>query len=159
MLPQEIVNLCEERPNQLLHKYFGNLVHEAAIERPETIGEYTKELPLKIEAEFRTFLEELWKEYAPAELKGTPLVLEEQKLRKLMTDDDREMIEPAYKDATEITLWERITKSNHEDVTYYKGLLLEYTRDLLMVMREDFLEEITGKHIKNKAFEEDYNLK
>ena len=153
MTPQEIASLCEEKQNQLLHKYFGNLVHEAAIERPETIGEYTKDLPLKIEVEFRTFLEELWKEHAPAELKGTPLVLEEQKVRKLMTDDDRELIEPAYKDATGITLWERITKSNHEDVTYYKGLLLEYTRDLLMVMRQDFLEEITGKHIKNKAFE------
>ena len=155
MTPQEIANLCETKQNQLLDKYFGNLVHEAAIERPETIGEYTKDLHLKIEAEFRSFLEELWKEHAPAELKGTPLVLEEQKLRKLMTDDDCELIEPAYKDATEITLWERITKSNHEDVTYYKGLLLEYTRDLLMVMRQDFLEEITGKHIKNKAFEED----
>ena len=155
MTTQEIASLCEEKQNQLLHKYFGNLVHEASIERPETIGKYTKELPLKIEAEFCTFLEELWKEHAPAELKGTPLVLEEQKVRKLMTDDDREMIGSAYKDATEITLWERITKSNHEDVTYYKGLLLEYTRDLLMVMRQDFLEEITGKHIKNKAFEED----
>ena len=155
MIPQEIVNLCETKQNQLLNKYFGNLVHEAAIERPETIGEYTKDLPLKIEAEFRTFLEELWKEYAPAELKGTPLILEEQQLRKLMTDDDREIIEPAYKDATEITLWERITKSNHEDVSYYKDLLKEYTRDLLMVMRLDFLEEITGKHIKNKAFEKD----
>ena len=155
MISQEIVNLCGTKQNQLLNKYFGNLVREAAIERPETFGEYTKDLPLKIEAEFRTFLEELWKEHAPAELKGTPLVLEEQKVRKLMTDDDREMIGPAYKDATEITLWERITKSNHEDVTYYKGLLLEYTRDLLMVMRQDFLEEITGKHIKNKAFEED----
>ena len=155
MTPQEIASLCEEKQNQLLHKYFGNLVHEAAIERPETIGEYTKDVPLKIEAEFRTFLEELWKEHAPAELKGTPLVLEEQKVRKLMTDDDHELIEPAYKAATEITLWERITKSNHEDVTYYKGLLLEYTRDLLMVMRQDFLEEITGKQIKNKAFEED----
>lgn len=155
MTPQEIVNLCETKQNQLLDKFFGNLVHEAAIERPETIGAYTKDLPLKIEAEFRTFLEELWKEHAPEELKGTPLLLEEQKLRKLITDDDREMIEPAYKEATEITLWERITKSNHEDVTYYKGLLQEYTRDLLLVMRQDFLEEITGKHIKNKAFERD----
>ena len=155
MTQDEIKDLCREKEQELLEKYFGNLVHEAAIERPETIGEYTKDLPLKIEAEYRTFLEELWKEHAPAELKGTPLVLEEQQVRKLMTEDDREMIEPAYKDATEITLWERITKSNHEDVTYYKGLLLEYTRDLLMVMRQDFLEEITGKHIKNKAFEED----
>ena len=154
MTPQEIATICEKKQNQLINKYFGNLVQEAAIERPETIGEYTKDLPLKIEAEYRNFLEELWQEHAPAELQGTPLVLEEQKLRKLMTDDDRELIEPAYKDATEITLWERLTKSNHEDVTYYKGLLLEYTRDLLLTMRQDFLEEITGKHITNKAFEE-----
>lgn len=150
----QIETLCEEKQDELLNKYFGNLVQEAAIERPETIGEYTKDLPLKIEAEYRTFLEALWQEHAPEKLKGKPLILEEQKLRKLMTDDDREMIEPAYKEATERTLWERITKSNHEDVTYYKGLLQEYTRDLLLIMRNDFLEEITGKHIKNKAFEE-----
>ena len=155
MTTREIANLCEAKQSQLLSKYFGNLVHEAAIERSETIGEYTKDLPLKIEAEFRSFLEDLWQEHAPVELKGTPLILEEQQLRKLMTDDDREIIEPAYKDATEITLWERITKSNHEDVSYYKDLLKEYTRDLLMVMRQDFLEEITGKHIKNKAFEKE----
>ena len=114
---------------------------EAAIERPETIGEYTKDLPLKIEAEYRAYLEELWKEHAPDELKGTPLVLEEQKLRKLMTDDDREMIEAAHKDATEQTLWERITKTNHKDVTYYKGLLKRYTEELLLALRCDFMED------------------
>jgi len=150
-----IENLCKAKELELLNKYFGNLVKEAVIERPETIGEYTKDLPLKIEAEYRAFLEDLWKEHAPDDLKGTPLVLEEQKLRKLMTDDDRELIDVAHKDATEHTLWERITKTNHKDVTYYKGLLQEYTRDLLMVMREDFLEEITGQHIENKAFEDD----
>lgn len=149
-----IEKLCKEREQELLKKYFGNLVKEAAIERPESLGEYTKDLPLKIEAEYRAYLEELWAEHAPEELKGTPLVLEEQMLRKLMTDDDREAIEVAHKDAVTQTLWERITKTNHKDVTYYKGLLLEYTRDLLMVMREDFLEEITGHHIENKAFEE-----
>lgn len=122
--------------------------------RPETIGEYTKDLPLKIEGEYRIFLEGLWKEYAPDGLKGTPLVLEEQRLRKLMTGDDREEIDVAYKDATTITLWEKITKSNHEDVTYYKGLLCEYTKELLMIMRIDFLEEITGEYISCKAFQE-----
>ena len=112
-------------------------------------------MPLKIEAEYKAFLEELWKECAPKELKGTQLILEEQKLRKLMTDDDREMIDTAHKNAMEQTLWERITGSNHSDVTYYKGLLEAYTRDLLLVMREDFLEEITDHPIKNKAFEDD----
>lgn len=155
MNPNEIANLCKEKEQELLNKYFGNLVNEAATVRPETIGEYTKDLPLKIEGEYRIFLEGLWKEYAPDGLKHTQLVLEEQKLRKLMTDDDREGIEEVYKDATTITLWEKITKSNHEDVTYYKRLLEEYAKDLLFVMREDFLEEVTGHHIKNKAFEDD----
>ena len=155
MTKEQVIALCKEKEQELLNKYFGNLVKEAAIERPETIGEYTKDLPLKIEAEYRAFLEELWNKYAPDDLKGTSLVLEEQKLRKLMTDDDRELIEEAHKDATEQTLWERITKTNHKDVTYYKGLLEEYTRDLLMVMREDFSEEISGQHINNKTFEGD----
>lgn len=139
----------------MLEKYFGNLVEEAAIECPETIGGYTKDLPLRIEAEYGTFLKELWEGHVPKELRGTPLILEEQKLRKLMTDDDREGIEEAYKDAKKVTLWEKITKSNHKDVTYYKGLLYEYTKDLLFVMREDFLEEMTGHHIRNKMFEDD----
>ena len=155
MISEQLITLCKEKEQELLDKYFGNLVREAAIEHPETIGEYTKDLPLKIEAEYRAFLEELWNEYAPEGLKGAPLVLEEKKLRKLMTDDDRELIDEAHKDAAEQTLWERITRTNHKDVTYYKGLLQEYTRDLLMVMREDFLEEITGHHIKNKTFEDD----
>lgn len=155
MANEQIKTLCKEKEQELLNKYFGNLVQEAARERPETIGEYSKDLPLRIEAEYKEFLEELWQEHAPEELKGIPLILEEQKLRKLMTDDDRELIDEAHKDATEQTLWERITKTNHKDVTYYKGLLQEYTRDLLMVMREDFLEEITGHHIENKTFEDD----
>lgn len=154
MIQNEIVKLCIGKEQELLNKYFGNLVNEAAIEMPETIGEYTKDLPLKIEAEYRKFLEKVWEKHVPVELKGTPLVLEEQKLRKLMTDDDREGIDAAYKDASTVTLWEKITKSNHKDVTYYKGLLFEYTKDLLLVMRHDFLEEITGEHINSKAFEE-----
>ena len=155
MANEEIRRLCKQKEQELLNKFFGDLEKDAVETRPEIIGEYSKDLPLKIEAEYKSFLEELWKEYAPEELKGTPLVLEEQKLRKLMTDDDRELINEAHKDATEQTLWERITKTNHKDVTYYKGLLLAYTRDLLMVMGEDFLEEVTGHHIKNKAFEDD----
>ena len=152
MTKQKVITLCKEKEQELLNKHFGNLVKEAAAERPETIGKYTKDLPLQIEAEYRAYLEGLWNDFAPEELKGTPLVLEEQKLRELMTDKDRELMEKAHIDASEQTLWERITKTNHKDVTYFKGLLQEYTRDLLMVMREDFLEEITGHNIENKAF-------
>lgn len=141
--------ICKEKEQELLGKYFGNLVKEAAVARPETIGEYTKDLPLNIENEFREFLVGLWKQYS-----DTPLVLEEQKLRWLMTEDSREAVDAAYIDAQRITLWERITRLKHKDVTFYKGLLHEYTKELLMIMRLDFLEEITGKHINCKAFED-----
>ena len=91
---------------------------------------------------------------APSNLKGTPLVLEEQKLREIVTSDDRELVAHAYKNATRRTLRERITKMNHKDVRDYKALLKEYTRELLDTARLDFMEEITGVHISNKTFEE-----
>lgn len=77
-----------------------------------------------------------------------------QKAKHRTPTSERRMIDSAYEEATKLMPWERITKTNHKDVTYYKGLLQEYTRDLLFVMRNDFLEEITGQHIKNKTFEE-----
>lgn len=126
-----------------MEKYFGRLVFEAAYVQPETISGYPKELPLKIEAEYKAFLESLWKEYAPEGQKGTPLVLEDQHLRIRFTDDEREAVDEALKDAKKQTLWELITRTNHKDVTYYKGLLEEYTRELFLVMRADFLEEFS----------------
>lgn len=149
MTTEQIEKLCKEKELDLLDKYFGNLDKEVIIERPETIGEYEKELPLKIEAEFKEYLLDIWKEINP----DKECVFEEQKLRELMTEDDREGIEYAYKDAVEQTIWERITQTNHKDVTYYKVLLKEYTQELLTCMRLDFLEEITGEVIKNKTFE------
>ena len=146
---EEIAKLCKEKELDLLDKYFGNLDKEAIKERPETIGEYEKELPLKIEAEFKEYLLGIWKEINP----DKECVFEEQKLREVMTEDDREDIEYAYKDAVEQTIWERITQTNHKDVSYYKVLLKEYTQELLTCMRLDFLEEITGEVIKNKTFE------
>ena len=48
-----------------------------------------------------------------------------------------------------------IANTNHKDVTFYKGLLEAHAKDLLFVMRTDFLEELTGKFIKNKTFEKE----
>lgn len=155
MSNKQIERTCIEKEQELLNKYFGNLTKEAAIERTNTIGEYTKDLPSKIEREYFAFLEDLWKNNTQGEHKISDLVLEEKKLRGLMTENSFEMIEEAYKNAIEQTLWEKITKSNHEDVAFYKGLLHKYTQDVLMLMRKDFLEEITNNHIKNKSFEED----
>lgn len=138
----DVQKLCSEKVDSLLTKYFGNLVKEAAIDCPEIIGNYDLGLPLRIESEYRDFLQELWKEIAPNDQRTIDALLNQQKLRDKMTEDDREGIAYAYRNAQQRTLWERITQTNHKDVTYYKGLLEEYTRELLFCMKHDFLEEV-----------------
>lgn len=150
----EIEQLCRDKEHELIEKYFGNLIREAAYERLDTIGEYTPDLPLKVENEYKAFLEEIWKDNAPDDMKGTPLKFEEWTLRDIVTEDDREAVARAHKKATTVNLWERITNSNYKDVAEYKGLLKMYTEELLATARLDFMEEITGNHISNKAFDD-----
>lgn len=139
----DIETLCRQKEQELLDLHFKTNATS------ETIDGYPLDLPLKIEAEYRLYLAELWKKYS-----DKPLVLEEQKLRTLITEDDREAVATAYEDARRITLRERLTRSNHEDVAHYVALLAKYARELLDIMRIDFLEEITGNHINCKAFDD-----
>lgn len=142
MTTKEIENRCIAKQQELLEKYFGNLAHEAAYERPETIGDYVPELPLKVEAEYRTFLESLWAEIAPNDPRSLDDILDKGHIRDMVTEDDREGVQRAYRDAQRRTLWERVTKSNHKDVTFYKGLLKVYAQELLNSLRIDFIEDL-----------------
>lgn len=150
---EEIKYLCINKEHELLEKHFGNLVAEAAHEQPETIGGYDIDLPQRIENEYKGFLREIWNGIAGGDARSLNEILEEGRLRSLMTESSREALEQAHKDATEQTLWERITQSNHKDVTFYKGLLEEYTRERLYGIRRDFLEEAAGEEIKGKIRE------
>ncbi|MCQ2264627.1 MAG: hypothetical protein MJZ46_01100 [Bacteroidales bacterium] len=134
---------CAQKRAELIDKYFGNIVYEAAHTMPETIDEsrYSMGLPGQIEAEYRLFLAELLHEVAPE--KNINDILDKRLFFKTFTDNDREQLEEAYKDAKIITIWEKLTKSNHEDVTFYKGLLQEYTKEILKWMEIDFLEDVS----------------
>ena len=139
MTALEIEKLCMIKEQELLNKYFGNRVKEAAVERPETIGEYTKDLPLKVEEEYFLYVKELWNEINPDKSKSLESILDKRHISMLMTEDDREGIHYAYEDATRRTLWERLTKTNHKDVTFYKGLLEERA---IVCLQSDFIEDV-----------------
>ena len=141
-----IERICHEKSKELIDKYFKTF------DCPETIGRYDLDLPLRIEAEYRDFLGKLWQEIAPNDSRELEEILEEKGLRMLMTEDDREGIAEAFKNAKKQTLWECITKTNYKDVLIYKAYLKEYTEELLLCMRLDFLEEAVGNEIKCKAF-------
>lgn len=139
---ERLERICIAKAKSLLANNFGELVKEAVVDKPEFIGEYDLELPLRIETEYRKFLKDLWKEIAPDDSRSIDEILNNNELREKLTFDDREIITEAHHNAQQRTLWERITKTNHRDVTYYKGLLEEYTRELLFCMKHDFMEEI-----------------
>ena len=44
MKKEELEKICKQKEQELLGKYFGKLVHKAAIERSEVIGSYEKDL-------------------------------------------------------------------------------------------------------------------
>lgn len=149
---QKIESQCRSKAEELLNNYFGNLDKEAAIEHPEEIGDYSLELPRQIEAEYYDYLKGLWIEIAPNGSPSFEEILDKKHLSDRMTEDDREIIKSAYDDAVTRTLWERLTKTNHKDVTYYKGLLKRYTEDLLTALRCDFIEDVKKSLYKNIEF-------
>ena len=139
---QQIESQCRTKAEELIQYYFGNLVKEVAIEQPETIGDYSLDLPKLIEAEYYEYLKTLWTEIAPQGSPSFEEIIDKQYLSDLMTEDDREIIPPAYHEAIHRSWWERITQTNHKDVTFYKGLLKRYTEDLLTALRCDFIEDV-----------------
>lgn len=151
MTLQQIETQCRNKAEELLAKYFGNLVKEAAIERPEEIGDYSLELPKLVEAEYYDYLKALWIEIAPQGSPSFEEIIDKKHLSDQKTDDDREIIKPAYDKAMQRNLWERLTKTNHKDVTYYKGLLKRYTEDLLKALRCDFMEDVRKVFINDNT--------
>lgn len=134
---------CYGKAKELLAKYFGDFATISGVVKPETLDNlYTDELPRKIAEEFRAFLAGLWDEIAPNGGKSFEEVMNQQCSIDLIHDDYDDFLPSARLSAETITLWEKITKTNHKDVTYYKGLLKQYTEELLETMAEDFLEDV-----------------
>lgn len=134
---------CRKKAEELLETYFPNFIHEAAIEKPEQLAvEYNDDLPYKVEAVFRDWLSCLWDEVAPAHSKPFKDVMNRHLNMSMVDASYVPYLKDAKAEAEKITLWEKITKSNHEDVTYYKGLLKQYAEELIKTMVKDFMEEI-----------------
>lgn len=142
MTKQELEIGCRRKAAQLLDKYFPGFISEAALGKTEALSvEFTDDLPYVIEGEFEQYLNQLWETVAPD---GKPFKeIMNRRLEMSMVDASYVPdLRTARKDAVDVTLWEKITKSNHEDVTYYKGLLKQYTEEILNTMIRDFLEDV-----------------
>lgn len=152
---QQIENSCKVKANELINKYFGNLIKETIDEHPEEIGDYTLDLPRQIEAEYYTYLKSLWSVIVPNGSPSFEEFIDRRGWSDHTTNDDRETLMSAYEEAMRRTFWERFTKTNHKDVTYYKSLLKRYTKDMLSALRCDFIEDV-GKIISSTNQDKTY---
>ena len=140
---QAIEIRCYNQCRDLLSKYFEDFSHVSGVEKPETLdSQFTDTRPRKIAEEYRAFLAALWSEIAPEGAKSFDEIMDRQRSIDMVHDDFDDFLPSARLSAQTITLWEKITKTNHKDVTYYKGLLKQYTEELLETMAEDFLEDV-----------------
>lgn len=140
---QAIEDLCYNKGKELLTRYFGGSPIAAGTGMPETLeNQYTDALPGAIADEYRQFLSGVWAETAPAGARPFEEVMNRHRSLDLIHADYEDFIPLAREEAETITLWEKITKTNHKDVTFYKGLLKQYTEELLNTMASDFLEDV-----------------
>lgn len=143
MTKNQVSLKCYEEIDILLEKYFPNFVYESAVKQPEALAvEYDNELPYKVKAEYRQWLSSLWDEVAPEGAKPFDEIMNLHLSMSMVDSSYVPYLKDAREDAVEMTLWEKITKTNHEDVTYYVGLLRQYTKELLDTMTKDFLGDI-----------------
>ena len=140
---QIIEDRCYGKAKELLKQYFGDFATVSGVVKPETLdSQYTDTLPRKIAEEYRAFLAALWSEIAPEGARRFDAIMDRQRSIDMVHDDFDDFLPSARLSAQTVTLWEKITKTNHKDVTYYKGLLKQYTEELLETMAEDFLEDV-----------------
>ncbi len=144
---KQIEQLCQDKEQELIEKYFRSQIYESTFGSQDVILEYTPDISLKVETEYKSFLDEVWKKNAPDSFKDRPLPFEEWNLRNIVTEDDRVAVERAYRKATTMNLWKRITKNTHKDVLKYMDLLKSYTHEVLVTIRMDFMDEIEKNNI------------
>lgn len=139
----EIEIRCYRKAQELLGKHFPNFIEEAAVTRPETLSEsYDNDLPAKVAEEFRSWLANLWEEVKKEGQKSFDEVMNLQRSIEMTDSSYFPYLNEAREKAEKVSFWEKLTKSNHEDVTHYKGILKDYTEELLKVMIADFMSDV-----------------
>lgn len=134
---------CRKKADELLQKYFPHFVQDAAVNKPEVLDpEFRDMLPQIVASEFQAWLASFWAELVPEKADSFD---EGMNLRKGMEviHADYEDIMPAAREKAQCTSFlKRLFKTNHKNVTYYKGLLKQYTEELLDTMVRVFVEEV-----------------
>ena len=135
MLNDAIKIRCWNKIDELLKEHFASTSSEVLDPR------YTLDYPLKVAAEMKDYLADLWATEGHQSGKAFEDLMGAGRLNNITYESYLDMIKAAQKEALKITLWEKITHTNHEDVMIFQSILRSCTREILELMVKDFLNE------------------
>ena len=137
MIDQYVVP-CWAKIDELLERHFPEISPDEEV----LDSQLNINLPLEVATEMKDFLSVLWDEMGQ---NGTGKTFEEimgaGRLNELTYESYLDLLKKAEKDALNITIWEKITKTNHEDIVAFRSILRSCTREILELMVKDFLNE------------------
>ena len=137
MLDNAIKVQCWNKINELLEKHFGSTLGENEV----LDARYTLDYPFTVASEMEEYLVSLWSEIGHTSGKTIEEIMGAGRLSSLTYDSYLDMLKEAQADASRITLWEKIAKTNHDDVMVFKSIMKSCTKDILELMVKDFLNE------------------
>lgn len=137
---QQINQICRQKIEEILDKNFGLIAQYETLEHLDEM--YPKDKPEKLFEEFKAFLQSLLDEIKPNSGTNLDDYLNSHVFSVLSAQKFKDNIELYHTKAHEITLFEKLTDTNKNDVTNYKFALYKYTETVLHAMKEDFVYDL-----------------
>lgn len=140
---EHIAKLCRTKIDTLMERYFDELYQNVLKMKPEMLlYDYSSELTLQIEQEYRLFLREQWEQIRGDDEREFQDIMTKAYARLSIDSVYRQQLQPALRDAQQVTLWEQLTQTNYKDEERFREMLSSYITALLRNMMLDFLEDL-----------------
>lgn len=137
--PAEFMVAAKNELDKCVTQYFREISLEEAA-HPEILdAHYTEDYLERLVNDYYNRLEAIWSRSPLAVYRTFSSVYHKPAVEEA---GDPSALSDAYKDASRRTLWERLTCTNHKDVTEYKELLHTYGESLLKNMLYRFSDAI-----------------
>lgn len=136
---QQANETCRLKILEILDKNFGILAQDETIEELDRL--YPKDLPEKLIAEFKSYLQSILNMMTVNNV-NIDTLLNAHGFSLASAQKYKDEYELYYDKAHEITLFEKLTNTNENDVIKYKYALYKYTEVVLYSMKQDFIYDV-----------------
>lgn len=139
MNKQQINVMCRQKIEEILDQNFGILAQDESLDQLSV--KYPKDLPERLISDFRNYLQSILDANPNNQTKIDELI-NAHTVTIASAQKYKDEYELYYGKALEVTLFEKLTNTNKNDVAKYKYALYKYTETILYSMKDDFIFDL-----------------